>query len=76
MSVAWKIVLVLVLGIAMLILNAWLYEHRIDPPRTGWNAKLTETHRYDSTGKRLLPFVFLVHVLFPGTFLWMSFEFR
>lgn len=76
MSVAGKIVLVLVLGIAMLILNAWLHEHRLDPPHTDWNAKLTQTHRYDATGKRLLPFVFLADVLFLGTFLWMSFEFR
>ncbi|HYR08990.1 MAG TPA: hypothetical protein VEQ60_14510 [Longimicrobium sp.] len=76
MSVAWKIVLVIGLGIAMLILNVWLYEHRLDPPETDSAAKLHELHRYDPTGRRLLPLVLLVDVLFLGTFLWMTFEFR
>lgn len=76
MSVAWKIVLVIGLGIAMLILNVWLYEHRTDPPQTDWNAKLYEMHRYDATGRRLLPLALLVDALFLGMFLWLTFEFR
>lgn len=76
MRVAWKIVLTIVLGIAMLILNAWLYEHRLDPPETDWQAKLHEMHRYDAVGRRLLPLVLLVDALFVATFLWMTFEFR
>ena len=76
MSVAWKIVLVIVLGIAMLILNVWLYEHRLDPPETDRRAKLHEMHRYDATGRRLLPLTLLADVVFIVTFLWMTFEFR
>jgi hypothetical protein len=76
MTVAWKIALTIALGIAMLILNAWLYEHRLDPPESDWQAKFHEMHRYDATGRRFLPLTVLVDVLFLATFLWMTFEFR
>jgi hypothetical protein len=76
MSVAWKIVLTIALGIAVLILNVWLSEHRLDPPETDGQAKFNEMHRYDATGRRLLPLTLLVDVLFVATFLWMTSEFR
>ncbi|WP_420129826.1 hypothetical protein [Longimicrobium sp.] len=75
-AAAWKIALTIVLGVAVLILNVWLYEHRLDPPETDRRAKFNEMHRYDATGRRLLPLALLADVLFIATFLWMTFEFR
>ena len=76
MSVAWKIGLVLVLGIIMVILNVRLYPHRLDPPEADKYAKFNDTRRYDATGRWLLPLTLLVDALFVATFLWMTFEFR
>lgn len=72
----WKILLVIGLGIAVLILNVRLYEHRLDPPGTDKDAKFHELHRYDAVGTRLLPLALLADALFLVAFLWLAFELR
>jgi hypothetical protein len=53
MTVVWKILLVIGLGIAVLILNVRLYQHRLEPPGADRDAKLLDI-RLPNPGKQHL----------------------